>query len=376
VGARALDELKVLLPPGDEVSPMTLRDVAIRCATAMVFPPLPPRPENLAPRTRMPTGRYWPVVRAALQEASWAQVNGKTAERRTEIWAAVVAQHFLRPGPLAAAEGLFGKLEAQFGVRPDARSLASLLTACHQGDAAAWETLVRRHMVPGMISAAEPFVTPNEGSFKSPDRKGVRRAPANAVQSLVSAYTDPPEGVTRELLLSFAKAVLRAPDSPAGDGLAAGTFWAPDALGNPREGVLADKEWFDKLFPLTSFRRGKRQQAPADDVTGAAGEDGGGETVELHEEIPEDPAVRMTRLRVELASAVASNTVSITAVAEQIGRLFTTVEDAVRAREDADAPEEPAEVQKLYVQEFGKIKEEAAKIAPLLDKAMLAVMSL
>jgi hypothetical protein len=376
VGARALDELVVLLSPGDKVSPMTLRDVAIRCATVMVFPPVPPRPENLAPRATMPTGLYWPVVRTALQEASWGQVNGNTAKRRTEIWAAVIAQHFLRPGPLAAAERLFGKPEVQFGVRPDARSLASLLTACRQGDAAAWEALVRRHLVPGMISAAEPFVTPNEGSFKSPDRKGVRRAPANAVQALVDAYTDPPESVTRELLLAFAEAVLRAPDSPAEEGLAAGAFWAPDALGNPRVGTLADKEWFDRLFPLTSFRRDKRQQAPADNITDAAGEDSGGDIVELEEEIPEDPAVRMTRLRAELASAVASNTVSVTAVAEQIGRLLTTVQDAVRAREDAGAREEPAEVQKLYVQEFGKIKEEAAKIAPLLDKAMLAVMSL
>ncbi|MER6354636.1 hypothetical protein ABT186_23160 [Streptomyces sp. NPDC001634] len=376
VGARALDALEVLLSPGDEVIPMTLRDVAIRCATVMLFPPVPPRPENLAPRAPMPTGRYWPVVRAALQEASWSQENGPRAKRRTEIWAAVVAQHFLRPGPLAAAEGLFGKPEVQFGVRPDARSLASLLTACRQGDAAAWETLVRRHLVPGMISGAEPFVTPNEGSFKSADRKGVRRAPSNAVQSLVNAYTDPPQGVTRELLLAFAEAVLRAPDSAAGDGLVPGTFWAPDPLGDPREGVLADKEWFDNLFPLTSFRKGERQKPPADDATGAKDEGSGGDTVELEEEIPEGPLARMTRLRAELASAVSSNTESVAAVAEQIGQLLAIIEDAVRAREDACAPEEPAEVQKLYVKDFGKIKEEAAKIAPLLDAATLAVMSL
>jgi hypothetical protein len=377
VGARALDELKVLLPPGDEVSPMTLRDVATRCATVLVFPPVPPRPEGLPARAHMPTGRYWPVVRAALQEASWTQGNADRAKRRTEIWAAVVAQHFLRPGPLAAAEGLFGKPEVQFGVRPDARSLASLLTACRQGDAAAWETLVRRHLVPGMISGAEPFVTPNEGSFTSPDRKGVRRAPSNAVQSLVLAYTDPPEGVTRELLLAFAESVLRAPDSPAGGGLAAGTFWAPDAHGNPREGLLADKDWFDALFPLTSFRRIKRQQ-PTDDVTGAESEDENTseDIVELAEEIPEQPLVRMTRLRAELASAVASSTVIAAAVAEQIARLLATAEEAVRAREEAGAPEEPAEMQKLYVGEFNKIKEEAAKIAPLLDKATVAVMSL
>ena len=377
VGARALDALEVLLPPGDEVSPMTLRDVAIRCATVMLFPPVPPRPENLAPRAPMPIGRYWPVVRAALQEASWSQENGTRAKRRTEIWAAVVAQHFLRPGPLAAAEGLFGKAEVQFGVRPDARSLASLLTACRQVDAAAWETLVRRHLVPGMISGAEPFITPNEGSFKAADRKGVRRSPSNAVQSLVNAYTDPPQGVTRELLVAFAEEILHAPD--AGFGVpdeVPGTFWAPDPLGNPREGVLADKEWFDNLFPLTSFRKGERQKPPAEAATGAEGAGSGGDTVELEEEIPESALARMTRLRAELASAVTSNTESVTAVVEQLSQLLAIIQDAVRAREDAGAPEEPAEVQKLYVQDFGKIKEEAAKIAPLLDAATLAVISL
>jgi hypothetical protein len=377
VGARALDALEVLLPPGDEVSPMTLRDVAIRCATVMLFPPVPPRPENLAPRAPMPTGRYWPVVRATLQEASWSQENGTRAKRRTEIWAAVVAQHFLRPGPLAAAEGLFGKPEVQFGVRPDGRSLASLLTACRQGDAAAWETLVRRHLVPGMISGAEPFITPNEGSFKAADRKGVRRSPSNAVQSLVNAYTSPPQGVTRELLVAFAEEILHAPDAGFGvPGQAPGTFWAPDPLGHPRGGVLADKEWFDNLFPLTSFRKGKRQKPPADVATGTEGAGSGGDTVELAEEIPEDARARMTRLRAELASAVTSNTESVTAVVEQLRQLLAITQDAVRAREDAGAQEEPAELQKLYVQDFIKIKEEAAKIAPLLDAATQAVMSL
>lgn len=376
VGARALDELAVLLTPGDEVSAMTLRDVAVRCATVMLFPPVPPRPENLAPRAPMPTGRYWPVVRAALQEASWGQVNGSTAKRRTEIWAAVTAQHFLRPGPLAAAERLFGKPEVQFGVRPDARSLVSLLTACRQGDDAAWEILVRRHLLPGLISGAEPFVAPNEGSFQSADRKGERRAPANSVQALVNAWTNPPENVTRDLLIAFAVAVLRAPDSPAGDGLAPGTFWAPDAHGDPREGVLADKEWFDTLFPQTSVRRTRRSQPSSADSTSSAATDSGGDTVELAEEVPESALARMTRLRAELASLVASSTVNATAVAEEINQLLETVEGAVRAREASGAPEEPAEVQKLYMREFAEIKAEAGKIGPLLDKAALAVMSL
>ncbi|MGW7303382.1 hypothetical protein [Streptomyces sp. NPDC054829] len=378
VGARALDVLSVLLPPGDEATPMALRDMAIRCTTVLVFPPVPPRPANLAPGTRMPTGRYWPVVRTCLQEASWGQSNGAgtRTKRRTEIWASVVAQHFLRPGPHAAAEGLFGKVEVQFGVRPDARSLTSLLTACRQGDAAAWETLVRWHLTPGLISGAEPFITPNQGSLDSAARKGVRRAPANAVQALVHAYTDPPEGVTRELLLAFAEAVLRAPDSPGGVGLRPGTFWAPDAHGNPQQQVLADKAWFDSLFPVTSVRRTRRPQPPADVAPGDVREDGDRETVELDEEIPEPPHVRMTRLHAELASAVTSGTVATAAVAEAVGQILEIVQDAVRAREEAGDEMEPADVRALYVEDFNKIKAEAAKIAPLLDKATLEVMSL
>ncbi|MGW4490472.1 hypothetical protein [Streptomyces sp. NPDC004376] len=383
VGARALDELAVLLAPGDEVSAMTLRDVAVRCATVMVFPPVPPRSQDLAPRVHMPTGRYWPVVRATLQEVSWARSNRVTARRRTELWAAVVAQHFVHRSALLAAEGVFDKQDVQFGVLPDARSLASLLAACRRGDSGAWEVLVRRHLLPGMINAAEPFIVPNQGSLKSADRKGVRRAPSNAVQSLVNAYTVPPEGVTRDLLVAFAEAVLRAPDSPDGPDLVRGTFWAPDADGSPRAGVLADKEWFDRLFPLTSASTaGRRQPAAADptgaaaDPTGAGNEDTSGAAVELEEEIPEEPLARMTRLRAELVSAVASNTVSVAAIAEQIGLLKATVDDAVSAREQAGAAEAPAEVQKLYVQDFSAIKADCAKIVTLLDEATVAVMGL
>ncbi|MFF9757561.1 hypothetical protein ACF1FC_33145 [Streptomyces sp. NPDC014344] len=376
VGARALDELAVLLSPGDEVSPVTLRDVAIRCATVMVFPPIPPRPQNLPPRARTPVGRYWPVVRAALQEAPWSQSNGVRADRRTEMWAAVVAQHFVHRGPLLAARGLFSARHVQYGVRPDARSLASLLTACRQGDADAWETLVRQHLLPGLINAPEPFVTAGQGSEQSADRKGVRRTPSNAVQALVNAYTTPPEGVTVELLVAFAEAVLRAPDSPAGYGLAPGTFWAPDAHGNPREGVLADKQWFDTLFPKTSLPRNKRQQPPADKGDGVEGEGSSRTTAELDEEIPEDALTRMTRLRSTLTSMVDSSADSVATVAEQIGLLLETVQDAVRAREEAGAEEEPVAVQKSYAEEFREIKKQCGQIVELLDSATVAVMTL
>lgn len=376
VGARALDELAVLLPPGDEVSPLTLRDVAIRCATVMVFPPIPPRPENHPPRGHMPTGRYWPVVRAALQEAPWSQTTAARTERRTQMWAAVVAQHFANRGPLLATQGLFNVRSVQYGVRPDARSLSSLLTACRQGDAEAWEILVRRHLVPGLINAPEPFVTAGQGSEKGEDRKGVRRTPVNAVQALVNAYVSPPEGVTRELLVAFAEAVLRAPESAAGTGLAPGAFWAPDAHGNPREGLIADKQWFDSTFPKIASSKKPPVEPPVDDSTGDESEESGPPTAELDEEIPEDALTRMTRLRSDLGSTVDSSADSVATAAEQIGLLLANIEDAVRAREEAGAQEEPAEVQKLYVKDIREIKKQCAEIVELLDSATVAVTSL
>ncbi|MFF9186423.1 hypothetical protein [Streptomyces misionensis] len=379
VGARALDELAVLLPPGDEVSPLTLRDVAVRCATVMLFPPVPPRPENLPPRAHMPTGRYWPVVRTALQEASWAQSSTARTDRRTDVWAAVVAQHFANRGNPLAARGLFTARDVKYGVSPDARSLASLLTACREGDAEAWEVLVRRHLVPGLVNAPEPFVTAGQGSEKGADRKGVRRTPANAVQALVNAYSTPPEGVTRELLIAFAEAVLRAPESPGGAGLVPGTFWAPDAHGNQREGTLADKGWYDTTFPkIASSRKRKSSEPPVDspDDESDQGEESGAPTEELDEEIPEDAVTRMTRLRSVLTSMVGSSADAVATAAEQIGLLLATVEDAVRAREEAGAEEEPAEVQKSYVKELRELKKQCGQIIEQLDSATVEVTSL
>ncbi|MFH9118430.1 hypothetical protein [Streptomyces globisporus] len=380
VGARPLDELAALLTPGAEASPLALRDLAVRCATVMVFPPVPPRPENLPPRARMRPGPYWPVVRAALQEAPWSQVNGARTDRRTDMWAAVVAQHFAHRGNLLAARGLFTARDVQYGVRPDARSLASLLTACRRGDADAWEMLVRRHLVPGLINAPEPFVTAGQGSEKSADRKGVRRTPINAVQALVHAYTTPPEGVTRELLIAFAEAVLSAPESAGGTSLVPGTFWAPDANGDPREGTLADKGWFDTTFPkITSPRKRKTTEPPADHPGGdedETDEESNTPVEELDEEIPEDAATRMTRLRAALTSMMGSSEDAVATAAEQVGLLLTTVKDAVRAREEAGAEEEPAEVQKSYVKELREIKKQCSQIVELLDSATVEVTSL
>jgi hypothetical protein len=378
VGARALDELAVLLTPGDEVSALTLRDVAVRCATVLVFPPVPPRPANLRPGAHMPTGRYWPVVRTALQEASWASKSMARAERRTDVWAAVVAQHFVhRRNPLAA-RGLFTARSVQYGVQVDGRSLASLLTACRHGDAEAWELLVRQHLVPGLIHAAEPFVTAGQGSETAANRKGVRRAPSNAVQALVNAYADPPQGVTRELLLAFAEAVLHAPDAPAGDRPEQGTFWAPDAHGNPREGVLADKAWFDTVFPKLPSKGmppGATDKDAEDDSS--PGDGGSGPvTAETEEEAPETAAERMTRLRREVISLLDTSRSVVDTAAGQVELLVQTVMDAVQARKDAGEAEMPADYQKTCLEDVRALRKQCEVTGKLLDAATDAVMSL
>jgi hypothetical protein len=374
VGARALDELAVLLTPGDVKSAMTLRDVAIRCATVLVFPPVPPRPEKLRKGAPMPTGDYWPVVRTALQETSWASKDTAKTERRTDVWAAVVAQLFVhRRNPLAA-RGMFTARSVQYGVQVDGRSLASMLTACRHGDAEAWELLVRQHLVPGLIHAAEPFVTAGQGSETAANRKGMRRPPTNAVQALVDAYADPPQGVTRELLLAFAEAVLRAPDAPAGNPPEQGAFWAPDAHGKPREGVLADKAWFDAMFPKLPKDR------DAEDGGSAGGGDGDGEsgpaTAETEEEAPETAAERMTRLRREVVSLLETSANVVGAAGGQVEVLVQTVTDAVQARKDAGVPEMPADYQKGCLEDVRALKKQCEESGKLLDAATDAVMSL
>ncbi|WP_143667124.1 hypothetical protein [Streptomyces sp. ms184] len=187
--------------------------------------------------------------------------------------------------------------------------------------------------------------------------------------------------MTRELLVSFAEAVLRAPESPSGVGLVPGTFWAPDVHGQPREGTLADKEWFDTVFPKTSSsRKGNTAEPPkeddsADDESETGGESGA-TTEELDEEIPEDALTRMTQLRSDLPSVVESNRDSVTTIAEQLRTLLAHIEAAVRAREEAGAQEEHPDARILYAEELGEIKKQGVKITELLDAATLTVMSL
>jgi hypothetical protein len=366
----------VLLEPGDEPTALALRDMAIRCTTLLLFPPVP-REDNRAKYAAKDTGDYWRIVRATLQEAPWSLSSAKRAARRTEVWAAVIAQHFAHRGNLHAADSAFSAADAQFGVRPDHRSLAGLLAACAAGDAAAWNVLVRRHLLPGLINAPEPFITAGQGSEVAADRKGVRRPPSNAVQMLVNAYSAPVGEVTRELLLAFARAVLNAPEATSGvKGLAPGTFWAPGPDGHDTT-VLADKAWFDRVFPKT--QNSTRDSGSAGGGTGAnesagvSGETGQGQPEEsgtVDGDVYDDPHTRLAAIRVQVAQKLVAVTANGEALAQEIATLAELITDAVNARHAAGVPEELSEVQKAYADQLKTIK---AALSEKVNAAVLAV---
>ncbi|HEY8986937.1 MAG TPA: hypothetical protein VIU15_46130, partial [Streptomyces sp.] len=266
-----LDPLVPLVPAGDDVSPAVLRDIAVRAITALVFPGIPPeapRPTNA--RTVRDTGRFWPIVRGTLQEPAWSQTKAKTAEARTRLWSAAIAQLFLHRGNILSALGFFGVPETAKGAGQDPRSLKTLLLAAEADDATAWTALVQR-MAPALIHAPQPFITPGQGSEAGDTRKGVRRTPKSALAALTLAYTATNRpGTSRALLLAFAKAVLEHPDATqppqAQDGtplvcygeqhwtedrtpITTGMVIAPDTEGRPTP-YVADKAWFDEIFPV------------------------------------------------------------------------------------------------------------------------------
>jgi hypothetical protein len=73
-----LDPLEPLVPVGDEVTSVVLRDIAVRAITALVFPEIPPPPEPVTGKhTVRDTGRLCPVVEGTLQEPAWSQVSGE-----------------------------------------------------------------------------------------------------------------------------------------------------------------------------------------------------------------------------------------------------------------------------------------------------------
>ncbi|MFI6104228.1 hypothetical protein [Streptomyces sp. NPDC051310] len=325
-----LDPLAALLPVDEKVSPVTLRDAAIRAITALVFPEVPPAVAHTGRRKVRDTGVFWPIVRASLQEPAISQTKAATAEARTRLWSAAVAQLFLHRANILAALGLFTVTDAKEGSRQDPRPLKELLLGAEAGDPTAWAALVRR-MAPALIHAPEPLVTPGQGSEAGAGRKGVRRTPANALAALTVAYSEAPSIVSRPLLLAFARSVLEHPDATvppqAPDGsqpvcygelqlgeesrspIVPGMILIPDTDGEPTH-LVADKAWFDTLFPPDLARTTVGGSGASGTASGSAGSDTGdtaGDTTTANGQASSDPRDRLhairqgTPARIELA---------------------------------------------------------------------------
>ncbi|MFC6930517.1 hypothetical protein ACFQHO_09410 [Actinomadura yumaensis] len=170
-----LDPLAPLLPLEEVPAPAALRDIAIRSITALIFPALPEASATTGRRQVRDTGPYWPIVRGALQEPAWSQIRTKAAMARTRLWSAAVAQLFLQRGNILSATGLFGVSDVKEGARQDPRSVRTLILKAEAGDAAAWSALVDR-IVPNLIHAPEPLITPGQGSEAGNLRKGCAAA--------------------------------------------------------------------------------------------------------------------------------------------------------------------------------------------------------
>ncbi|MFF4433289.1 hypothetical protein ACFYZ4_29545 [Streptomyces sp. NPDC001513] len=325
-GNGPFDPLTPLLPVDEEATSAALRDLALRSITALVFPDVPPAPAGSGRRQVRDTGRYWPIVRASLQEPAWSQVGGKTGEARTRLWSAAVAQLYMQRGNILSAQGLFTVADTKEGARQDPRSLKDLFLGAQAGDATAWAALVRR-IVPNLIHAPEPMITPGQGSEVSAQRKGVRRTPSNAVAALTVAYTRESLSVTRELLLAFAVAALGQPDATqaplAADGsmpvcygeqtwsskspIVPGMVLAPGTDGQPTA-FVADKAWFDELFPSDWDRSasagGIQAGTNTSDSEAGSADESTADTARVVGGVSQDPRARLSALRNELSARI------------------------------------------------------------------------
>lgn len=323
-----LAPLAPLLPVEELPDPVALRDIAIRSITALIFPDLPPAPTQTGRRQVRDTGPNWSIVRGALQEPAWSQISAKAAVARTRLWSAAVAQLFLQRGNILSATGLFGVPDVKEGARQDPRSVRKLLLQAEAGDSAAWSALVDR-MVPNLIHAPEPLVTPGQGSEAGDLRKGTRRSPSSAVAALKMAYTRGAQTVTRELLIAFAKEVLThpdassAPEAPEGTTpvcygeqngvsenrtpIVPGMILVPDHEGNPTNFVV-DKAWFDETFPpdMTQApnRSEGREDEHEDDIWFGSGSSGPESVMRAAETIATDPRTQLNDLRRELPARI------------------------------------------------------------------------
>ncbi|WP_063737424.1 hypothetical protein [Streptomyces sp. RTd22] len=386
-----LDPLEPLVPAGADVSPVVLRDVAVRAITALVFPGIPSEtPQKTNGHTVRDTGRFWPVVRGTLQEPAWSQIRAKTAEARTRLWSAAVAQLFVHRGNILSALGLFGTTRE--GAGQDPRPLTELLLGAEAGDAAAWAALVQR-MVPALIHAPQSFITPGQGSEAGAGRKGVRRTPKSALAALTLAYTAGAPGVSRALLLAFAKTVLEHPDAPRppepDDGtplicygeqhwaeadrtaITAGMVIAPDAEGRPTR-YVADKAWFDELFPVdlgTSV-----PENPANAPAGAGNTADAGAVTTTHGEAAADPCDQLATLRRELPARVELVEGSYLKAVDAAHTLMTDFEEAHRLRVQLGEEPLPAEQRIEWMEKLTKVRAPAQASVTTLEQVEALIL--
>ncbi|MFJ9508683.1 hypothetical protein ACIRPZ_33460 [Streptomyces anulatus] len=389
-----LDPLAPLVPTGEDASPAVLRDIAVRAITALVFPEIPPEtPRRTNARTVRDTGRFWPIVRGTLQEPAWSQTRAKTAEARTRLWSAAIAQLFLHRGNILSALGLFGVPETAKGSGQDPRSLKVLLLGAEAGDATAWAALVQR-MAPALIHAPQPFITAGQGSEAGEGRKGVRRTPKSALAALSLAYTaTSAPNISRALLLAFAKAVLEHPDATqppeAEDGMSlicygeqhwakdrtpitAGMVIAPDIDGKPTR-YVADKAWFDETFPVELGN-----PAPGDPGSTTASPTAGASTnpavTTVHGAPPADPHDQLVRLRRELPARVELVEDGYEQAVDSAHTLMTDFEEAHRLRDQLGEDALPADQRIEWMEKLTKARSAAQASVTTLEQVEALIL--
>ncbi|WP_405141971.1 hypothetical protein OG589_32740 [Sphaerisporangium sp. NBC_01403] len=391
-----LDPLAPLLPLEETPDPVTLRDIAIRAITALVFPDIPAAPEPTGRRQWRDTGKNWPIVRGALQEPAWSQIGKKAAETRTRLWSAAIAQLFLQRGNILSATGLFGVPDVKEGARQDPRSVRTLLLEAEAGKPAAWSALVDR-MVPNLIHAPQPLITPGQGSEAGEQRKGLRRSPSSAVAALKLAYTQGrAPSVTRGLLIAFAKGILAHPDvssaPTAPDGtvpicygeqgwepdnrtpIVAGMVLVPDTDGNPTAFVV-DKAWFDKTFPpVTTQAAGSAE----DEDDGQSGSDNSNSesVMRAPETVAADPRARLNDLRRELPARIELTAGAYERAVQSADALLADFETARRLRDDLEEQPLSADQRIEWMEKLTKARSTAEASVGALQQVEALILQL
>jgi hypothetical protein len=374
-GRAALAALSPMIAPGHD-TPADLRDVAVRCVTGLLFPVVPPKPAGVA---RRDPGRYFPVVRKALNEPAWSTESGEKAKRRTKVWTAAVGQFYGRYSNVLATEGFFDANAVKDGVTLDRRSLSELLEATDRGDDAAWRALVQHSLAPGLVNAAVPLIEPNQGSFTAENRNGKRRAPIKALRSLVAAGQT---GSGYEALArGLAVQVLAAPDAgapavpliPDDDKpkWSVGAVMAVGIDGSPI-GEVAAKAWYDESFPDVPRKPGEDDgERPTDDDTS---EDGAGNVTVATP--PEDPRASLDTKRLEVKVAIDGAESAITDLEELLDDLAARVRVTVELRQDLGVEALDGDTLIAQCKQVQEVSVKASGIVESAEKIALAVMNL